>query len=144
MVREGVMYSKGEEWRDLMEEVRDQGGRIGTAQERFLERMGSESVGGTGNFKVMELAMAGGSSDWYNYQLRMTLGDTHVEVYREDREGLHFIDGGVMVETQWGGDSEVVVLGQGTELEDFIRKCDLFNPPIEYSVLDDPSRIFPD
>ena len=127
-----------------MEELRAQDGETVRAQEIFLGRMGVESVGGSGGVRVKEFAMAGGSANWYNYQLHVREGTRQVVVYREDREGLHCIQGGVMVMTLWGGDEEVVVIGKGAELEEFVRKCDAFKPPIEYVLLDDPSLLFPD
>ena len=95
--------------------------------------------------RVKEFAMAGGSAEWHNYQWHVREGREHwVEVYREDREGLHLINGGVMVLTLWGGDESVVVLYRGAEVDEIVRKCKAFKPPIEYVVLDDASLLFPD
>ena len=144
MVREMVLEDRGEEWRALMEEVRVYE-RLGTPQELFLDRKGVENVGGSSSYRVREFAMAGGSAEWYNYQLHVSEGSENVRVYREDRRGLQLIRGGVMVMTFWGEDEQVVVLERDRdEVAEFVWACQCFSPPIEYSVLDDPSLIFPD
>ena len=143
MVMDMVLEDKGEEWRELMESVREQEGEVTCIQEMFLERKGVEDVGGSTGVKVKTINMQLGE-DWYNYQLQVREGRDIVEVFREDGQGVHKIHGGVMVLTYWGGTESAVVLREGQELQEFWNTCDRFNPPIDYCTLDDPSLLFPD
>jgi hypothetical protein len=132
-----------QERREVMSEVRQKDGNVRHHRGRFLEDSGLEgSIGGSGMYQVKEFAMAGGSAEWYNYQLHHRHGESLMRLYREDRHGLHHLQRQVMVVIY--PDEEVVVLDRGETLERFIERCERHHPPVGYLVLDEPQGIFPE
>ena len=77
--------NRSDNWKAVMAEVRYESALV------FMEESGRSNVYGSESYKVMKLTMSGGHDGWYNYQLHHREGEGSLRLYREDRDGLHYM-----------------------------------------------------
>ena len=122
--------NRSDNWKAVMAEVRYESALV------FMEESGRSNVYGSESYKVMKLTMSGGHDGWYNYQLHHREGEGSLRLYREDRDGLHYMRDETLVMTDFDGDEQVVLIEEQAELQPFLDDCERFG--VETWVYDNP------